>query len=395
MDVLTLLGRTRPLFEEDMRTLADPLRDWIEGGRFLVVGAAGSIGRAVAQQIARRSPRVLHLVDLSENNLVEVIRDLRAAPDAMAGDLQAFAIDAGGPEGGALIRRGGGYDAVLNLAALKHVRSEHDAYTLMRMLRVNVLDSLRLAELAEGCGAGRYFCVSTDKASAPVNMMGASKLLMERALVQRRGAGRLALARFANVAFSDGSLLHGFGERLRKRQPFSVPHDVRRYFMTDQEAAELCLIAAFEGQSGEVFFPKETQALPLTPLVDIARHILRDRGYRVVEFSDPHEARQQAAGLIAQGAWPLHLFASDTTGEKLEEVFHAPSEAPRASRFAGVGILGSDSHLRAPSVAPMLDRLRVLQADGQWDRRDLVALMGQALPEFAHHDTGRFLGERM
>ena len=243
MDYLELIGRNQELFSNDFSVLEKDLLKEITSSRFLIIGGAGSIGQAVSKEIFKRDPQSLHIVDISENNMVELVRDIRSTEGYGSGDFKTFAVDCGSVEFEALMAREGPYDYVFNLSALKHVRSESDPYTLMRMIMVNVFNTIKTLRLANKMGAKKYFCVSTDKAANPVNMMGASKRIMEMFLMRESLDQKISMARFANVAFSDGSLLHGFNQRFAKKQPFSAPTDVRRYFVTPQESGELCLLS--------------------------------------------------------------------------------------------------------------------------------------------------------
>ena len=279
MNLLSLIGRTAPLFTADIERHEADLAEKVAAGRFLVIGGAGSIGQAVAREIFKRNPRVLHVVDISENNMVELVRDIRSTLGYIDGDFRTFAIDCGGREFAALMAAESGYDYVLNLSALKHVRSEKDPFTLMRMIEVNVLNTIATIAQAREKGARKYFCVSTDKAANPVNMMGASKRIMEMFLMRESETLPISTARFANVAFSDGSLLHGFNQRFAKRQPISAPNDVRRYFVTPQESGELCLTSCLLGDNRDIFFPKLSEALHLTRFSDIAVRYLENLGF--------------------------------------------------------------------------------------------------------------------
>ena len=256
MNVLSLIGREEALFTADVARHEAELSRIVSESRFLVIGGAGSIGQAVTREIFKRKPKTLHVVDISENNMVELVRDVRSTLGYIDGDFSTFAIDCGSLQYDALIKWAGGYDYVLNLSALKHVRSEKDPFTLMRMVDVNVLNTISTIESAKAFGAKKYFCVSTDKAANPVNMMGASKRIMEMFLMRASESLPSSTARFANVAFSDGSLLHGFNQRFAKRQPISAPKDVRRYFVTPQESGELCLMSCLLGENRDIFFPK-------------------------------------------------------------------------------------------------------------------------------------------
>jgi len=254
--ILTLIGRSAPLFDNDIASHEQKLTDLVQGSRFLVIGGAGSIGHAVTKEIFARKPKLLHVVDISENNMVELVRDIRSSLGYIEGEFATFAIDAGSDIFDACIANGPGYDYVLNLSALKHVRSEKDPYTLMRMVDVNIFNTDKTMRQAAAMGSRKYFCVSTDKAANPVNMMGASKRIMEYFLMRLSVEVPVSTARFANVAFSDGSLLFGFNRRMEKDQPLSAPNDVRRYFVTPKESGELCLMSALLGENRDFLFPQ-------------------------------------------------------------------------------------------------------------------------------------------
>jgi len=240
MDFLHLIGRNQELFSEDISKHELELSEVVRSSKFLVMGGAGSIGQAVTKEIFKRNPRKLHVVDMSENNMVELVRDIRSSFGYINGDFQTFALDCGSIEYDAFWEADGVYDYVLNLSALKHVRSEKDPFTLMRMIDVNVFNTEKTIRQSIDKGVSKYFCVSTDKAANPANMMGASKRIMEMYLMQLSENINISTARFANVAFSDGSLLHGFNQRIQKRQPIVAPNDVKRYFVLPKEAGELC-----------------------------------------------------------------------------------------------------------------------------------------------------------
>ncbi|MDN5874846.1 MAG: UDP-N-acetylglucosamine 4,6-dehydratase, partial [Sinobacteraceae bacterium] len=298
MNILSLVGRKQALFEADIAANEAELSRLVAASRFLVIGGAGSIGQATTREIFKRNPKALHVVDLSENNMVELVRDIRSTLGYIEGDFRTFAIDCASREFDALLAAGSGYDYVLNLSALKHVRSEKDPFTLMRMAEVNILNTVKTARQAREGGARKYFCVSTDKAANPVNMMGASKRIMEMFLMRESESLPVSTARFANVAFSDGSLLHGFNQRVAKHQPISAPNDVRRYFVTPQEAGELCLMSCLLGDNRDIFFPKLSEALHLAKFSDIAVRYLQARGYEPVQCESEDEARARAAELI-------------------------------------------------------------------------------------------------
>ena len=395
MPTLDLIGRTAPLFTPDIARHEADLSEKVSAGRFLVIGGAGSIGQAVAREIFKRNPRVLHVVDISENNMVELVRDIRSTLGYIDGDFRTFAIDCGGREFAALMEAESGYDYVLNLSALKHVRSEKDPFTLMRMIEVNILNTIATIGQARDRGASKYFCVSTDKAANPVNMMGASKRIMEMFLMRESETLPISTARFANVAFSDGSLLHGFNQRFAKRQPISAPNDVRRYFVTPQESGELCLSSCLLGDNRDIFFPKLSEALHLTRFSDIAVRYLENLGFEPFECDNEDEARSRAAELIDQKKWPVYFFASDTTGEKDFEEFFIEGQDLDLERFETIGVIRNPADYAAELLEHFLTEIQRIRAQATWDKPDLVALFNRMIPEFQHKETGKYLDSRM
>src|SRR5690606_19535314 len=313
MNILQLIGREHELFKEDISAHSDELEQAVSGSRFLVLGGAGSIGQAVTKEIFKRNPLKLHVVDISENNMVELVRDLRSTHGYIDGDFQTFALDIGSVEYDAFWNADGGYDYVLNLSALKHVRSEKDPYTMMRMIDVNVFNTEKTIRQSVEKGVKKYFCVSTDKAANPANMMGASKRIMEMYLMKLSAEINISTARFANVASSDGSLLHGFNQRIQKRQPIVAPNDIKRYFVTPQESGELCLMSCIFGENRDVFFPKLNEKLHLISFADIAVKYLEQLGYEPYLCENEEEARELVKTLPEQKKWPCLFIGSDTT----------------------------------------------------------------------------------
>ncbi|TXK65566.1 UDP-N-acetylglucosamine 4,6-dehydratase [Alkalisalibacterium limincola] len=395
MNMLELIGRDRPLFETDIAREEDTLTSRVRDSRFLVIGGAGSIGQAVTREIFKRHPKVLHVVDISENNMVELVRDIRSTLGYIEGDFRTFALDCGSREFGALMNAGQGYDYVLNLSALKHVRSEKDPFTLMRLVEVNVLNTIATIAQAKANGARKYFCVSTDKAANPVNMMGASKRIMEMFLMRASLDLPISTARFANVAFSDGSLLHGFNQRFAKRQPISAPNDVRRYFVTPQESGELCLSSCLLGENRDIFFPKLSEALHLTRFSDIAVRYLESLGYTPHECDSEDEARDRSAELIAAKRWPVYFFASDTTGEKDFEEFFTDAEALDMDRFETIGVIKNEPKFDDAILQHFLTRIVEIRAQPTWEKAPIVDLFNEMIPAFQHKETGRYLDSRM
>ncbi|QIB65977.1 UDP-N-acetylglucosamine 4,6-dehydratase [Kineobactrum salinum] len=395
MNTLRLIGRENPLFGTDIDNYASELSALVSKSRFLVIGGAGSIGQAVSAEIFKRSPKALHVVDISENNLVELVRDIRSTLGYIKGDFKTYALDCGSREFAALMRANNGYDYVFNLSALKHVRSEKDPFTLMRLIEVNILNTVATIHMAREGGARKYFCVSTDKAANPVNMMGASKRIMEMFLMHESLSLPISTARFANVAFSDGSLLHGFNQRFAKRQPISAPNDVRRYFVTPQESGELCLMSCLLGNNRDIFFPKLSEELHLTRFSDIAVRYLSYLGYEAVECDTEDEARRRADELVIKKQWPVYFFPSDTTGEKDFEEFYTGEEQLDLKRFHAVGVIKNDAAVDEEQLDYFMDEIHRMRTQPVWDKPELVKLFNDMLPDFDHKDTGKYLDERM
>jgi hypothetical protein len=335
------------------------------------------------------------VVDLSENNMVELVRDLRSSLGYIQGEFATFAIDCGTDIFDAFLARSGPYDYVLNLSALKHVRSEKDPFTLMRLVDVNIFNTDKTMRQAREMGAEKYFCVSTDKAANPVNMMGASKAIMEMFLRRRSLEIPVSTARFANVAFSDGSLLYGFNRRMEKDQPLSAPNDVRRYFLTPRESGELCLLSCLLGGNREVFFPKLAQDSGMLTFSEIAGRYLRRLGYEPVECATEDEARSRVEALRLRRQWPVYFFKSDTTGEKDFEEFFTDRETLVMDRFEAVGVIQNPPGFDPARIAKFESRVGELRRRGTWERDDLIALFNEMLPGFQHKETGKFLDQRM
>ena len=395
MDILSLIGRNKELFTGDIRKYGDELKDKVSSASFLVIGGAGSIGQAVTKEIFKRNPRKLHVVDISENNLVELVRDIRSSFGYIEGDFQTFALDVGSEIYDAFIKSDGRYDYVLNLSALKHVRSEKDPYTLMRMIDVNVFNTDKTVLHALDKGVQKYFCVSTDKAANPVNMMGASKRIMEMFLMRRSQDISISTARFANVAFSDGSLLHGFNQRIQKRQPIVAPNDIKRYFVTPKESGELCLMSTIFGDNRDVFFPKLSENLHLITFSEIAEKYLGQIGYEPVLVESEDEARANVDALAAQNKWPCLFTKSDTTGEKDFEEFFTKNEILDLKRFENLGIIKNELNIVHSKVERFEQITAKMKSKGSWEKSEIVELFNEMIPNFNHKETGKYLDAKM
>lgn len=395
MDILGLIGRDKYLFTNDILDHASELTKEVSNSRFLVLGGAGSIGQAVTKEIFKRNPKKLHVVDISENNMVELVRDIRSSFGYIDGDFQTFALDIGSLEYDAFIKEDGLYDYVLNLSALKHVRSEKDAFTLMRMVDVNIFNTDKTIQQSIKSGVKKYFCVSTDKAANPVNMMGASKRIMEMFLMRNSEKISISTARFANVAFSDGSLLHGFNQRIQKRQPIVAPNDIKRYFVTPQESGELCLMSCIFGENRDIFFPKLSESLHLITFAEIAVRYLKQQGYKPYLCTSEDEARDLAKSLPEKGYWPCLFTESDTTGEKDFEEFFTEAEILDMERYENLGVIKNVLSYDAELLALFEKSIREMKQQLAWSKEDILQLFVKMLPVFSHKEMGKYLDSKM
>jgi len=395
IEILSLIGREKELFSQDINKHEDQLSSIVSSSTFLVIGGAGSIGQAVTKEIFKRNPKKLHVVDISENNMVELVRDIRSSFGYIEGDFRTFALDIGSIEYDAFIKQDGNYDYVLNLSALKHVRSEKDPFTLMRMVDVNIFNTDKTLQQSIDNKTKKYFCVSTDKAANPVNMMGASKRIMEMFLMRKSLQINISTARFANVAFSDGSLLHGFNQRIEKRQPIVAPNDIKRYFVTPQESGELCLMSCIFGENRDIFFPKLSEDLHLISFADIAIKYLQDKGYQPYVCKDEDEARALMSTLPYQGQWPCLFTKSDTTGEKDFEEFFTNNEILDMQRFNNLGVIKNDANFNEALLYEFESTIKALKVNIVWTKAQIVELFFKMIPGFGHKETGKYLDGKM
>jgi FlaA1/EpsC-like NDP-sugar epimerase len=425
-----ILKRSGSLLAEDMAAHRGAVRDAVAGARIMVIGAAGSIGSAFVKQLIPYGPGALHLVDISENNLVEVVRDLRSAPSALPDDFRTFPVAMGSEEFERLLAAQRDYDYVVNFSALKHVRSEKDPFSLMRMYNTNVLYVKRLLEALAGTGVRKHFSVSSDKAANPANVMGATKIFMERILLAYSDRVAFSTARFANVAFSDGSLLHGFLQRLAKRQPLAAPYDVKRYFISHEEAGQLCLLSCFLGENRDIYFPKLDEGSDLLTFSEIAVLVLEAYGLEPDLCASEDEAKEKlirdSALLIPGGChsgldlesiavmdsrfrgkddidisycrsnkWPCYFFASDTTGEKPYEEFYTAEDRVDLDRYRNVGVISQPPWTDRERIERALAAFEQIRQGAHWRKEDMVEAIRIIVPELAHEETGRNLDQKM
>lgn len=387
-------GRAESFFKQDLNSHREQLRDAFADRSILIIGAAGSIGTAVTKLLLEFPVANIKLVDINENDLVEVVRDIRSSDLGTPKNLTSHPIDFGSPEFAAFMKDSPKFDYIFNLAALKHVRSEKDIYSISRMLKVNVgfVDQL-LGSL--DYDLKKYFSVSSDKAVDPANIMGASKLLMERCLIFHSDRHPASTARFANVAFSKGSLPYGFLHRLQKNQPLSGPKDIKRYFISHREAAELCVLSGGCGDNNDVFYPKFEEGFSETTFWEIAQKVLVELGYEPFECSSEEEAKKRLPELAAKKKWPCFFTSTATSGEKPYEEFNLPHETLDLERFEAIGVVKQDAEaLRVPGTRDLITEVGTILSSGL-SKADLVLRLKDVFGAFNHVETGRNLDEIM
>ncbi|MFN0033705.1 MAG: polysaccharide biosynthesis protein [Saprospiraceae bacterium] len=399
-------GRTESFFKPDLEKFDAELAARIDGRSVLVIGGAGTIGASFVKAILKFRPARLFVADTNENGLTELVRDLRSSlgyhiPPVFL----TYPVDFGDAVFEKILRREGPFEIVANFAAHKHVRSEKDPYSIEAMLANNVFKAKHLLDLLAAHKPERFFCVSTDKAANPVNVMGASKKLMEQVILSYASEIPVTTARFANVAFSNGSLPTGFLERLMKRQPLSAPLDVERCFVSPEESGQLCLLTCMLGESGDIFFPKLDAVQDVRKFSDIGTALLGTLGFEADICASEQEAREKAARLNADSkSWPVYYFASDTSGEKACEEFFTEKEALDLGRFSSIGVVkhidgATQSHpvniTHPVTITQMLSELKAVLAKEEVTKEEIVAFLRRLVLDFQHIETGKGLDSKM
>ena len=368
-------GRPESLFAPDIEANADTLRAAIAGKSVMVIGGAGSIGSSFIKALLPFNPSKLVVVDLNENGLAELTRDLRSSASLRVPEVfLTYTLDFADPIFEDIMRDHGGFDIVANFSAHKHVRSEKDKYSVEALLKNNVIKARNLMELLRSYPPRHFFCVSTDKASNPVNIMGASKRIMEDLIMAYRPYFKVTTARFANVAFSNGSLPAGFFDRMMKRQPLAAPSDVRRYFVSMEESGQICMLACILGNNGEVFFPRLGKE-KLKTFSSICDRFIEAMGYEKYQCSSDDEARRYAAEHLPGPKYPVYYSASDTTGEKYCEEFFVEGESTDMTRFVSLGVITGTDNKDAEAVNALIRRLETLFADRTFTKADVVRVL--------------------
>ena len=391
-----VVKRPKSMFLKDIENNHETLNSKIGGKKILVIGGAGSIGSSYIKAILPFKPKTLVVVDINENALAELTRDIRSTrglyvPD----DFVPYPMDFASPTFEKMFRKRGGFDVVANFSAHKHVRSEKDIFSVEALLQNNVLHAKILLDLLEEFPPEEYFCVSTDKAANPVNIMGASKRIMEDVIFSYSDKFPVKTARFANVAFSNGSLPAGFLARISKFQPLSAPSDVRRYFVSPEESGQICMLACMLGKNREIFFPKLEDAQMMT-FDTIARELLKEQGFEVLECETDEEAIDKAEQLKnGSKKYPVHFSESNTSGEKPFEEFYTDTEKVDMNRLNALGIIVDKEISDRDRIEKLFSELKEEFEKEETTKNKIVQIIKDYLPNFEHIETGKSLDSKM
>jgi polysaccharide biosynthesis protein len=388
--------RPESMFQGDLRTHQSALTEAIEGKSVLVIGGAGSIGSSYIKALLPFKPKTLVVVDISENGLTELTRELRSTSAfTVPDDYVTYPMNYADDTFVKMFKARGGFDIVANFSAHKHVRSEKDKYSVEALLKNNVVNAKKFLDLLCDYHPQHFFCVSTDKAANPVNIMGGSKKIMEDMIMAYADLFPVTTARFANVAFSNGSLPAGFLERIAKNQPLSAPSDVTRYFVSPEESGQICLMACILGTTGQIYFPKLKKEQVLT-FSEIATQLLKDLGYEPLECKSEAEAIAKAESRKETDKWyPVYFSKSDTTGEKPYEEFYTEGEQVALDRYASLGVISLQSFKKITEIESFIDKLTQLFNNPATEKKDITSLMKTFLVIFDHQETGRYLDSKM
>ena len=388
--------RPSSMFYPDIEANRDTLSSRIERKTVLVIGGAGSIGSSFIKALLPFHPASLVVVDTNENALAELTRDLRSTKGMFVPeDYIPYPMDFASPVFEKMFRSRGGFDIIGNFSAHKHVRSEKDIYSIEALIQNNVLHAKLLLDLLCEFPPEEYFCVSTDKAANPVNIMGASKRIMEDVIFSYSEKFPVKTARFANVAFSNGSLPAGFLARIQKLQPLSAPSDIRRYFVSPEESGQICLLSCILGENRAIFFPKLAEAQMMT-FDAIGTELLKAHGYKVLECSSDAEAIDKAEELKAgSNLYPVHYMASDTSGEKPFEEFVTDEETADLERFQSLGVITGKAVPDKDKIKKLFSELNAAFDKSETTKEEVIAIMKAYLPHFMHIETGKSLDSKM
>ncbi len=388
--------RSSSLFAADIEANRGKLSEEIEGRSVLVIGGAGSIGSQFIRSVCQFRPAKLVVVDLSENGLALLTRDLRSTYGMyVPQDYRTYTLNFADPIFERIFREEKGFDIVANFSAHKHVRSEKDKYSVQALIENNDIKAKRLLDLLCEFSPRHFFCVSTDKAANPVNIMGASKRVMEDLIMAYADRFPVTTARFANVAFSNGSLPLSFLDRIMSKQPLVAPSDVRRYFVSPEESGQICMLACVLGKSGEVFFPKLRED-DMKTFSEICDRFITAMGYEKREFDNDEDAKRFAAEMpYDTKVWPVVYSKSDTTGEKSFEEFYVPGEKLNLDRFQSLGVIEESKHRPIGEVNAFFEKLEAIFADPNFTKAQVVDALKMFIPNFDHQEKGKNLDQKM
>jgi len=390
-----VLGRNKSLFEEDINLNLLNLKRNIEEKKILVIGGAGSIGSSFIKAIIRFHPKMIVVIDNNENGLTELVRDIRSDKDIIVPQtFVTYPVSFNSITFRKIYDKYKKFDIIANFAAHKHVRSEKDIYSIEALLYNNVIHAKDLIELIKDSKPDHFFCVSTDKAANPVNIMGASKKLMEEMILSYAETINITTARFANVAFSNGSLLEGFLNRIQKVQPIACPKDIRRFFVSPQESGEICMLACILGSSGDVFYPKLDASKDMIPFSSFLNAFLNSLGYEVLECSSEEEAKLNMNN-ISSGKYPVYFFNSDTSGEKEFEEFFTEYEVVNTNSFQKLGIISKKSQYTRSDMNIIIQKLEHVLSSKNVTKKNIVTVLKKIIPEFNHIEKGKSLDSKM
>ncbi len=384
------------MFADDIEINRSRLTEEIKGKSVCVIGGAGSIGSSFIKAILRFEPKKVIVIDLNENGLAEIVRDVRSTDGLFCPDeFRCYTLNFADPIFEHIFREEKGFDIIANFSAHKHVRSEKDRYSVQALIENNDIKAKKLMDLLCVHPPKHFFCVSTDKAANPVNIMGASKRIMEDLVMAYNDKFKVTTARFANVAFSNGSLPDGWLHRLQKKQPLAAPRDVLRYFVSPEESGQICMLACILGKGGEVFFPKlgEEQMLTFSAICD---DFVKAEGFTKKECSNDAEAKHYAAEMGYDSPdYPVVYFNSDTTGEKAYEEFYVTGEKLDMARFKALGVIESSIHRPLVEVNSFFDNLEAIFTRQDFTKAEVVEAIKSFIPNFEHEEKGKNLDQKM
>ena len=388
--------RAESMFRKDIDDNWDELSREIKGKSVCVIGGAGSIGSSFIKALLRFEPKSVVVVDLNENGLAELVRDVRSTQGLFCPEeFRCYTLNFADPIFERIFREEKGFDIVANFSAHKHVRSEKDKYSVQALIENNDIKAKKLMDLLCVYPPKHFFCVSTDKAANPVNIMGASKRIMEDLVMAYNAHFKVTTARFANVAFSNGSLPDGWIHRLRKKQPLAAPYDVKRYFVSPEESGQICMLACILGKGGEVFFPKlgEDQMLTFSKICD---DFVKAEGFQTVECQSDNDAKEYADQMSYDSdKYPVVYFKSDTTGEKAYEEFYVPGEKINMQRFKALGVVEQSSRRSMSEISRFFNNLEDIFAKPDFTKHQVVEAIKGFIPNFQHEEKGKNLDSKM